>query len=49
MLLDNDVVADGKPQPGSFSRRFGREERVEHLFVDGWCLIDGFRCLMRKI
>ena len=32
MLLDNDVVADGKAKAGAFSGRFGREERVEHLF-----------------
>jgi hypothetical protein len=32
VLLDNDVVADGKAKPGAFSRRLGREERVEHLF-----------------
>src|SRR5262245_49768111 len=32
MLFDNDVVTDGEPEPGSFSRRLGCEERVEHLF-----------------
>jgi hypothetical protein len=32
MLLDDDVVADGEAQPGTFAGRFRREERVEHLF-----------------
>ena len=32
VLLDNDVVADGEAKTGAFSRRLGREERVEHLF-----------------
>src|SRR5262245_7960458 len=32
MLLDDDVVADGKAKSGALSGRFGREERVEHLF-----------------
>src|SRR5262245_31671210 len=32
MLLDDDVVTDGEPKPGSFSGRLGCEERVEHLF-----------------
>ena len=32
MLLDNNVVADGEAKSGTFSRRFGREKRVEHLF-----------------
>jgi hypothetical protein len=32
MLLDDDVVADGEAKAGAFSSRFGREERVEHLF-----------------
>src|SRR5262249_50162044 len=31
MLFDDDVVADGKPKPGAFSGRFGREEWIEHL------------------
>src|SRR4029453_5067250 len=31
MLLDDDVVTDGKPKPGSFSGRLRCEERVEHL------------------
>src|SRR5215475_565824 len=31
MLLDDDVVTDGEPEPGSFSGRLGGEERVEHL------------------
>jgi hypothetical protein len=33
MLLDDDVVADGKAKAGAFSGRLGREERVEHLFL----------------
>src|SRR5215831_6262596 len=32
MLLHNDVVADGEPEPRSFSGRLRCEERVEHLF-----------------
>src|SRR5262249_48719986 len=32
VLLDNDVVADGEPQPGAFSGRLGCKERIEHLF-----------------
>src|SRR5262245_15504966 len=37
MLLDDNVVADGKAEAGSFSRRLRREERVEHLFFHvGW-------------
>ena len=32
MLLDNDVVADGKAKASAFSTRLGREERIEHLF-----------------
>src|SRR4029450_9852233 len=32
MLLDNDVVTDREPEPGSFSGRLRCEERVEHLF-----------------
>ena len=32
MLLHNDVVTDGEPEPGSFSGRLRCEERVEHLF-----------------
>jgi hypothetical protein len=32
MLFDNNVVADGEAKPGALSSRFGREERVEHLF-----------------
>jgi len=31
MLLDEDVVADREAEAGALSRRFGREERVEHL------------------
>ena len=33
MLLDDDVVTDGKAQSGPFTGRFGREERVEHLLL----------------
>ena len=33
MLLDDDVVTDGKAKPGSFSGGLGREERIEHLFL----------------
>ena len=32
MLLDNNVMADGEAKTGAFSRGFGREEGVEHLF-----------------
>ena len=32
MLLDDDVVADGKAKAGSFSCRLSREEGVEDLF-----------------
>jgi hypothetical protein len=32
VLLDDDVVADGEAKAGALSGRFGREERVEHLF-----------------
>src|SRR5512132_3217431 len=32
MLLDDDIVTDGEPKPGTFSGRFRCEERVEHLF-----------------
>src|SRR5262249_2505616 len=32
MLLHNDVVTDGEPEPGSFSGRLRCEERVEHFF-----------------
>ena len=33
MLLDDDVVTDGQTKPRAFSGRFGREERIEHLFL----------------
>src|SRR5262245_13460703 len=36
MLLDDNVVTDGEPKPGSFSGRLGRKERVEHLFFHVW-------------
>src|SRR5262245_20180168 len=32
MLLDDDIVTDREPEPGSFSGRLRCEERVEHLF-----------------
>src|SRR5262249_14971843 len=32
MLLHNDIVTDGEPEPGSFSGRLRCEERVEHFF-----------------
>ena len=32
MLLDDDVVTDGKTKPSSFPGRLGRKERVEQLF-----------------
>jgi hypothetical protein len=32
VLLDDDVVADGEAKSRAFPGRFGREERVEHLF-----------------
>ena len=34
MLLDEDVVADREAKAGALTRRFGREEWVEHLFFD---------------
>src|ERR1700681_1987310 len=33
MLLDDDVVTDGKAQSSPFTGRLRREERVEHLFL----------------
>src|SRR5262245_2620745 len=33
MLLDDDVVADGEAKAGALSSRFGREERIENLFL----------------
>src|SRR5215475_5194566 len=32
VLLDDDVVADREAKASTFSGRFGRKERVEHLF-----------------
>src|SRR5215475_232811 len=32
MLLDDDVVADGKAKASAFPGRFGRKEWLEHLF-----------------
>src|SRR5262249_55675001 len=34
MLLHNDVVTDGEPEPGSFSGGFRCEEGIEHLFLN---------------
>src|SRR5215475_4099379 len=37
MLLDDDIVADGKAKAGALPSRLGCEERVEHLFLHlGW-------------
>src|SRR4029077_2503328 len=33
MLLDDDVVADGKTEPSSFTGRLRREERAEKLLL----------------
>ena len=33
MLLDDDVVTDGKTEPSSFTGRLGRKERVEQLLL----------------
>jgi hypothetical protein len=33
MLFHDNVVAYGKPQPGSLAGRLGREERVEHFLL----------------
>ena len=33
MLLDDDVVTDGQAQPGPFTGRLGRKERVEQLLL----------------
>ena len=32
VLLHDDIVTDRKAKTGAFSRRLGREERLEHLF-----------------
>jgi hypothetical protein len=32
MLLHDDVVSDRQAKAGALSGRFGREERIEHLF-----------------
>jgi hypothetical protein len=32
VLLDDDVVTNGKAQASALSSRLGREERIEHLF-----------------
>src|SRR5215471_1563901 len=34
MLLHYDVVAHGQPEPGTFTGRLCREERVENLLPD---------------
>src|SRR5260221_407551 len=31
MLLDDDVMAQRKAEPGALARGLGREERIEHL------------------
>ena len=33
MLLDDDVMADGKAKASALSSWFGSEEGVEHLFL----------------
>ena len=32
VLLDDDVVTDGKTEPSSFASRLGRKERTEKFF-----------------
>src|ERR1700724_3521480 len=34
MLFHDDVVAHRQAKPGAFTRRFGREERVEYFILD---------------
>src|ERR1700693_3895254 len=34
MLLDGDVVTDGKAQPGAFTGRLCRKERAKQLLLD---------------
>ena len=34
MLLDDDIVTDREPEPGTLTRRFRREEGIEYLFLD---------------
>jgi hypothetical protein len=37
MLLDDDIVADGKAKAGALPGRLGCEKRVEHLLLHlGW-------------
>ncbi len=36
MLLDDDVVTDGKTQSSSFASRFGRKERAEQFLPQLW-------------
>src|SRR5262245_15722023 len=37
MLLDDDIVADGKTKAGALPGRLGCEERVKHLLLHfGW-------------
>jgi len=36
VLLDDDVVTNGKAQASALSGRLGREERIEHLFLHVW-------------
>ena len=33
MLLDDDVMAERKAEPGALTGRLGREERIEHLLL----------------
>src|SRR6266404_8346279 len=33
VLFRDDVVAHRQPKSGPFTRRLGREERIEHLFL----------------
>jgi hypothetical protein len=35
-LFDDDVVTDRETEAGSFTGRLGREEGIEHLFLDFW-------------
>src|ERR1700760_2062126 len=37
VLLDDDVVTDRQAQARALAGRLGREERVEHLFLDLGC------------
>src|SRR5262245_1508400 len=37
VLFHDDIVTDRKPKARAFSRRLGREERLEHLFFHVRC------------